>query len=163
MMMKQLSLAVAAAALAAGIAVQPASAEPNPGVRAGILTCNVDSGWGFVFGSTRDLKCTFSHDNGPIEQYTGHINKFGVDVGYMAGGVIVWAVVAPTSNVGHGSLEGEYGGVTGSAAVGVGVGGNVLVGGLEESFALQPLSIEGTSGLNVAAGISQVSLKFVKN
>jgi len=163
MMMKQLAFAAAAAALAVGVAGQPVSAEPVTGVRAGILTCNVDSGWGFVLGSTRDLRCTFTHDNGPIEQYTGHINKFGVDIGYMAGGVIVWAVVAPTSNVGHGSLQGDYGGVTGSAAVGVGGGANVLLGGMDESFALQPLSLEGSSGLNVAAGIAQVTLKSFNN
>ncbi len=162
-MMKQLALAVAAVALAVGVAGQPASAEPAAGVRAGILTCNVDSGWGFVLGSTRDLKCTFTHDNGPIEQYTGHINKFGVDVGYMAGGVIVWAVVSPTSNVGHGSLQGDYAGFTGSAAVGVGGGANVLMGGMDESFSLQPVSFEGNSGLNVAAGISQVTLKSFNN
>ena len=158
-MIGKLSVAAATAALLAGLAAQPATAQTNAGVRAGILTCNVDSGWGFVFGSTRNLKCTFAHDNGPTEQYIGDIKKFGVDIGYMAGGVIVWAVVAPTSTIGHGSLAGDYGGVTGSAAVGIGAGANVLVGGMEQSFALQPVSIEGSSGLNVAAGIAQVSLK----
>lgn len=161
-MIGKLFAAVATTALVAGLAVHGTSAETNRGVRAGILTCNVDSGWGFVFGSTRDLKCTFTHDNGPTEQYVGHIQKFGVDIGYMAGGVLVWAVVAPTSNVGHGSLAGDYGGVTGGASVGVGAGANVLVGGMQQSFALQPVSIEGSSGLNVAAGIAQVSLESYK-
>ena len=37
-----------------------------------------------------------------------------------------------------------------SATVGVGLGANVLVGGSGNSIALQPVSIEGTTGLNVA-------------
>ncbi len=59
-----------------------------------------------------------------------------------------------------GSLAGNYGGVTAGATVGVGLGANVLVGGSNNSIALQPLSIEGNTGLNVAAGIADITLKF---
>jgi hypothetical protein len=110
-----------------------------------------------VFGSTRDLKCTYSEDS-KVEHYTGHIDKFGVDLGYHAGGVVAWAVVAPTSNLGKGMLAGRYGGVTGGAAVGVGGAANVLVGGSGRTISLQPLSIEGIKGVNVAAGIEQIVL-----
>ncbi len=159
-MAKKLFSAVAAAALAVGtLALSAPVRADEGGVKAGVLTCNVSSGWGFIFGSTRDLKCTYSHDHGALENYTGHINKFGVDIGYQAGGVIVWAVFAPSTDVGKGALAGEYGGATGGAAVGVGATANVLIGGFQKSFTLQPVSIEGNTGLNVAAGIAQVTLK----
>lgn len=151
--------AVLAAALAIGALglVAPVQAAD---VKAGILTCNVDSGWGFIFGSSRKLKCTFSPNAGTVERYVGRIRKFGVDIGYQAGGVIVWGVFAPTAGISKGALAGDYGGATGSAAVGVGAGANVLVGGSEKSITLQPVSIEGTTGLNVAAGIAEVSLAY---
>jgi hypothetical protein len=71
---------------------------------------------------------------------------------------MVWAVLAPTSNPGPGSLAGTYVGVTGSATVGAGA--NVLVGGSGNSISLQPLSIEGNTGLNVAGGIAEMTLTF---
>jgi hypothetical protein len=133
-----------------------AQAAPH-GVRVGDLTCNVASGWGFVFGSSKDLHCTF-RGNGHHEHYTGSISKFGVDIGYTDGGVLIWGVFAPSSDVREGALQGDYAGATASATVGVGVGANVLIGGLDKSIALQPLSVEGNKGLNVAAGIGSISL-----
>jgi hypothetical protein len=58
----------------------------------------------------------------------------------------------------RGALSGSYGGVTASAAVGVGAGANALVGGLDRSVTLQPLSVEGKTGLEVAAGIGGMTL-----
>jgi Protein of unknown function (DUF992) len=135
-----------------------ANADPK-GVKVGSLTCNVSSGWGFVFGSSKNLHCTFRQNNHAAEHYVGTIDKFGVDVGYTEGGVLIWAVVAPTSDVHRGALTGDYAGATASATVGVGVGANVLIGGLDKSIALQPVSVEGNEGLNVAAGIGAISLK----
>ena len=148
-----------AAAIAAGLAMAgTANAAPH-GVKVGELTCNVSSGWGFVFGSSKDLHCTFRPSGHPREHYMGSISKFGVDIGYTEGGVLVWGVFAPSSDVRPGALQGDYGGATASATVGVGLGANVLVGGLDKSIALQPLSIEGNKGLNVAAGVGAISLK----
>ena len=160
-MTKKLLLAVAAVAIAAELSGVPARAE-NAGVKTGFLTCDVGSGWGFVFGSTRDLKCTYSDSNGTTERYTGHIDKFGVDVGYVHGGVMAWAVFAPTGDVAKGALAGAYGGVTGGATVGVGGNANVLVGGNNKTISLQPVSIEGNTGLNVAAGIGAITLRLAR-
>ena len=162
-MARKLSLAAAAAVAVVGALAwsAPAPAQQS-GVKVGILTCNVSSGWGFVFGSTRDLRCNFSPSSGPSEHYTGRIKKFGVDIGYVTSAVIVWAVLAPTSTVAPGALAGDYVGVTAAASVGVGVGANVLVGGFNKSVTLQPLSIEGNEGLNVAAGIGAISLKHTR-
>jgi Protein of unknown function (DUF992) len=126
------------AALALG---SPAQAQS--GVRIGTLSCNVAGGWGFVFGSSKALHCTLTPGPGQPEHYSGTISKFGVDIGYTNGGVLVWAVFAPSNNVGPGALAGDYVGATGSATVGVGVGANVLVGGSGQSISLQPISIEG--------------------
>jgi len=128
------------------------------GVKAGVLTCSVASGWGFVIGSTRDLNCVYSPPAGPPEHYAGTVSKFGVDIGYQSNAVIVWGVIAPTAQLSPGALAGTYGGVTGSAAAGVGAGANVLVGGSNQTISLQPVSVEGDTGLNVAGGIGEISL-----
>ncbi|HKD46856.1 MAG TPA: DUF992 domain-containing protein [Rhizomicrobium sp.] len=157
-MKKSFHLLMGAGLTAASLMMAGAVQAAPHGVRVGDLTCNVASGWGFVFGSSRDLHCTF-HGNGRHEHYLGSISKFGVDLGYTEGGVLIWGVFAPTSDMREGALQGDYAGATASATVGVGVGANVLIGGLDKSIALQPLSVEGNKGLNVAAGIGEISLK----
>jgi len=137
-----------------------APAAAQGGVAVGSLTCNVASGWGFIFGSSRALNCTFQSSAGRYDHYIGRVSKFGADIGYTQGGVIVWGVIAPTANLGPGALAGGYGGATASATVGVGVGANALIGGSNNTIALQPLSIEGNQGLNVAAGIAAISLEY---
>lgn len=158
-MLGKFGAAAAAAAVAIGTLSGAAQAQA-PSVRVGVLTCNVSSGWGFVFGSTRGLRCTFSGAPGHIEYYAGNISKFGVDIGYTQGAVMVWAVVAPSPDLAPGALTGDYVGATASATVGVGAGANALVGGSNRSIALQPVSIEGNAGLNVAAGVASMSLRF---
>jgi hypothetical protein len=153
------------AATAAGIfaLATPAFAKGDgAGVKVGTLTCNVEGGWGFVFGSSKDMNCWYRPNEGAAARYSGEINKYGVDVGYSEGAVMIWVVVAPTSDVGPDALEGDYGGATAGAAIGVGGNANVLIGGLDKSIALQPLSLEGHRGLNLAAGIATMELKYVK-
>lgn len=154
-------IGIGALCLVAGLAPTTASAES--GVKVGFLTCEVSSGFGFIFGSSRDLDCTYSGVDGKkVNSYKGAISTFGVDVGYIQGGIIAWGVIAPTSDVKPGALEGTYAGVSASATVGAGVGANVLVGGLNKSISLQPVSVQGTTGLNAAAGITTISLTAVK-
>jgi hypothetical protein len=151
---------LSSAALCAGLAVGFQAHAQGGGVNIGTLTCHVASGWGLIFGSSRALKCAFS-GRGRIEDYDGNITRFGVDIGYQRSGVIVWTVFAPTGTLKPGALEGRYGGVTAGAAVGVGLGANALVGGSSGHIGLQPLSIQGKTGLNVAAGIAGLTLRFV--
>ncbi|MBN9534073.1 MAG: DUF992 domain-containing protein [Alphaproteobacteria bacterium] len=160
--MKKPLLVAVAAGLAAASAALPAQAAES-GVKIGTLTCNVASGWGFVFGSSKDLRCNFRPNKRHGEHYAGTINKYGVDIGYTQGGVLIWAVIAPTSDVKPGALEGDYAGVTAGASVGVGASANALIGGFDKSITLQPLSIEGNTGLNVAAGIGAIHLAYVPN
>jgi Protein of unknown function (DUF992) len=145
---------VAAVGLASAFA---APADAQGGVNVGTLTCNVSGAWGFIFGSTRNLACTYSGAGG-IQYYRGAISKFGVDIGYTQGGVLIWTVFAPTAHLAPGSLAGTYAGGTASATVGVGLGANALIGGSGNTIALQPLSISAQRGLNVAAGIAALTL-----
>ena len=134
----------------------PAQAD----VRVGVMTCDMASGFGYVLGSSRDLHCTFLPAAGAPEHYAGSVSKFGIDIGYVQNAVIVWNVVASTVALPPGSLTGTYGGATASVTLGVGVGANVLVGGSQNTISLQPLSVEGGTGLNLAGGLASISLAF---
>ena len=151
-------LAVAGLTLGALALLTPARAADTT-VKVGMITCHVSSGWGFVFGSTRDLRCVFT-GGGRTENYAGKISKFGVDIGYQQSGVLLWAVFAPSTDLKAGALTGSYGGLTAGAAAGVGGNANVLVGGSTKSISLQPVSIEGDKGINLAVGIAAISLKY---
>ncbi|HUJ03397.1 MAG TPA: DUF992 domain-containing protein [Rhizomicrobium sp.] len=151
---------LSAAVLAAGALALGTPADAA-GVKVGTLTCHVASGWGFIFGSSKDLRCIFHPSKGPSEHYEGSVSKFGVDIGYTDSSVILWGVIAPTSSMKPSALEGDYVGATASATVGVGAGANVLVGGFDRSITLQPISISGSTGLNVAGGIGAIHLKYV--
>ena len=148
------------AALAAAMVLMLGSMAParaQGGVQIGTLNCNVAGGWGFILGSSRDLACTFSTPR-RVEYYRGTISKFGVDIGYTRGGVLIWTVFSPTAILRPGDLAGTYGGGTASATIGFGIGANGLIGGNNNHIVLQPLSIETNRGLNVAAGIAAMSL-----
>ena len=124
-MFRKLLLAIITFELVGGVVSfgPPAQAQA---VKAGIMTCNVAGGFGFIFGSSRAVNCTFAPGSAAPQHYVGAINKFGVDIGYVEGAVMAWAVLAPTNNPGPGLLAGTYVGATGSASVGVGA--NVLFG-----------------------------------
>ncbi|MES1158531.1 MAG: DUF992 domain-containing protein [Terricaulis silvestris] len=148
------------ALLAASVLAMASSANAaGAGVRVGTLTCHVAPAWGHVVASNRNMECSYQRRNHNVEYYTGDIRRYGVDLGHTRGGTLVWAVVAPSSNVGRTALEGSYGGLSANAAIGVGAGAHVLVGGLDRSITLQPLSVEGNTGVALAAGVGVMRLK----
>ena len=148
----------AAASLGVLACAGSASAAPE-GVKVGVLTCHVESGWGYIIGSSKDLHCEYRGAGGAVEHYVGDISKLGVDIGYTSSATIVWDVFAPVISVGPGALKGGYAGATASATVVAGVGANVLLGGFERSIALQPVSVMGSTGFDVAAGIGAMRLR----
>jgi len=152
----------AAGALALGAAFLATGANAQPGgIKVGTLNCHIDGGWGYILGSSKEMRCRYQGVGGP-DEYVGRMTKVGVDIGYTRGATMVWAVVAPTGDIGRGALSGEYIGGTASATVGGGIGANGLVGGLHRSFALQPLSLEGNTGyIDVAAGLGVLHLAEV--
>jgi len=133
-------------------------AAGKTGVNVGTLTCHVADGMGFVFGSSKALGCLFVRTDGVGERYSGDIKRFGVDIGYTKDAQMVWLVFAP-GTIAPSALTGDYGGVGAQATVGVGAGVNVLIGGSNKQITLQPVSVEGNVGLNVAAGFAEVVLK----
>ena len=149
------TLTLATVALVASFA----SANALPPVRAGILQCEGGQNVGFVVGSVTSLECMFQSEGRRPEPYLATVRRFGLDLGVTEQTRFSWAVNAPTGRVGHGDLAGNYGGVGANASVGVGGGGNFLVGGPANSYALQPLSVQGQTGLNVAAGIADIELQ----
>lgn len=138
-------------------------AGPQGGVKIGYLDCVIGGGVGYVFGSAKSVDCAFHETVGQkyVGHYTGFIRKVGVDLGFTTKSRLVWAVFAPTAGYHHGSLGGLYQGLTAEATVGVGVGTNIMYGGTKGSIQLQPVSLQGQVGLNVAATGTSMTLKSV--
>jgi uncharacterized protein DUF992 len=136
----------------------PAFAQAQP-ARVGGLTCDAAPRVGMIVGSVQHLRCVFNSDAAGRCSYSGSIGRVGLDVGVTGGGRLVWAVFAPTSHVGCGALRGSYVGASGSASIGVGLGANVLIGGSHRTISLQPLSVEGQLGVNLALGVSRLTLR----
>ena len=127
--------------------------------KGGTVTCDISGGIGLIITSKKEVACMFTPSQpGPREVYTGSISKFGLDLGVTAGGEMVWAVYAPTTRR-FGALAGHYGGASGEATVGAGVGANILVGGSNRTVTLQPVSVQGQAGLNLAVGVASLDLR----
>ena len=153
--MRLLTLTIATLALIAPIA----SANAAPPVRAGILQCQGGQNVGFVVGSVTSLECVFRSEGRRPEPYIAKVQRIGLDLGVTEQTQLSWAVNAPNSRLGRGELAGSYGGVGANASIGIGGGGNFLVGGPANAYALQPISLQGQTGLNVAAGIAGLELQ----
>ena len=149
------SIALTTALVAAATA---AMAQQNR-VEVGVIECR-GSTTSFIVGSVTDLSCAFrASDNSPPEPYHATIRRAGVDIGFPQQVVVAWAVLAPTRGIQRGDLAGTYVGASASATVGLGVGANGLIGGSNNTFALQPLSGQAQTGLSVAAGIAGMDLR----
>lgn len=151
--MKKLAVSL----LAFGLLALPAKADN--GVKLGMLVCDVSGSVGLILGGTESAICNFQGPNG-LENYKGRITQVGLDIGVTTGAIMTWAVFAP-GTVNRGALAGTYAGATADAAFAVGLGANVLVGGSGKSIALQPVSIEGETGVNIAAGLATFKLEYV--
>jgi hypothetical protein len=152
---KYAAFATAAAALALA-AASPASAES---AKVGELRCEVSAGLGLIITSSKELACTFNSEHGRPEHYYGRIQKFGLDIGATNAGTLVWDVFSAIEGRHRGALAGNYGGADASATVGGGVGVNALVGGSNRAFTLQPLSLQGQTGLALSAGVESLTLR----
>ena len=116
-------------------------------------------GFGLLLGSSKEAICEFSHKDGTTETYSGKLKKLGLDVGVTGESYLKWVVFTPIGNeIGSYALQGDYVGVSAGAALGIGLGANALVGGSDKKIGLQPLSIEGKTGLNLAVGFSTLEL-----
>jgi hypothetical protein len=149
-----------AAAVLAALALSSIPASAQQRVQAGVLECRGGESISFVVGSVSEFTCTYRPDIGPVQGYRAKLTRAGIDVGVTAVSGLAWGVLAPTNQIGLGDLSGNYGGATAGGAFVVGAGANVMYGGSNNSFALQPLSLEGQVGLNVYAGVAGLELRF---
>jgi hypothetical protein len=133
--------------------------QPMQRLQVGVLECRGGASIGFIVGSVTNLGCVLRAEGLPEDRYIATIRKVGVDLGITQESALAWGVYAPVARLGPGDLSGNYAGAQGSASVGVGLGGNVLVGGSDNSIALQPLSVQGQVGLSVAAGLESLELR----
>jgi hypothetical protein len=139
----------------------PAHAQGST-TRQGMLTCRTPPSLGLIVGSTQRLACQFKGNSGLTQDYVGRMNRVGLDIGFTAGGVMAWAVLGNSSAIRPGALTGRFVGASGDISVGVGAGANLLVGGTAQSISLQPLSLEGQVGLNLALGVAGLTLTPVR-
>ena len=147
----------------AALAGSSASAQTPPGTAVGSLTCKMAPSIGLILGSRQRMACRFQPDGAyPPEAYVGVMGTIGLDVGITAGGVLAWGVFAPTVGPMLGQLAGTYAGASGAVGFGVGVGANLLFGGTGRSIALQPLSVEGSVGINLSLGVSRLTLALAQ-
>ena len=141
------------------LSVAATSAQAQGRIRAGGLSCNLAPTVGLIIGSRQQVRCTFTPSTGgPVEYYSGHISRLGIDLGVTAGGRMIWGVFARTSKLPPRTIAGTYVGASGDISLGLGGGANVLVGGSNRSISLQPLSLQGQVGVNLALGVARMTL-----
>jgi hypothetical protein len=149
---------LSALAILLALGATPASAQSIP--QTGTLSCNLGPSVGLIVGSRQHMKCVFTNSKtGQREFYNGRIGRLGLDIGIQAGGKMVWGVYAKTTQLAPRALVGDYVGASGEIGLGVGVGAHALVGGSHRTVALQPLSLEGSVGVNLALGVARLALR----
>jgi hypothetical protein len=153
------SIALVAFLLAGNIAI--AQSRTNVGE----LECFVAEGTGFIVGSDKDISCTLIDPNGvELEYYVGELKKYGIDIGFTRESVLRWSVYVPKENPYQPeTLAGTYRGASASASIAVGLGTSVLIGGLSDNYALQPIKVNQQEGINIALGITRMELRSVRN
>ena len=160
MFYKGFLVALLGVAAVAAVPAEPAQAQER--IQVGTLACSISAGVGLVVGSQRNVACNFQPEGGgPTEAYTGTMTRIGLDIGVTSGGAMVWTVFAGTNRY-TGMLAGTYAGASAEASIAAGLGANVLVGGSNRSVALQPLSVQGQVGINVAAGVGALEIHLAQ-
>ena len=154
-MNNKLRLSALACVLSSALAASPAAAQ----TKIGMLSCDVSAGIGLIVVEKQSMVCTFTPiGSGPVTRYRGQIAEYGLALGAVEGGNLAWAVIALTDNAQPGALAGTYAGVGADVAAGLGLGADVLIGGTGRAFSLQPLAVEGEVGINIAGGVTALTL-----
>jgi hypothetical protein len=159
--MNRITTGLAAGLLGIGIAAGLAAAQAQTAKSLmGTLTCKGGPHVGMIVGSQQTLGCTFQPANkSKSRNYTAQITKVGLDIGFKNETTLVWEVLGSTDVKRGPLLVGDYGGVSAEATVALGVGANALVGGSDKSIVLQPVSVQGQTGLNIAVGVTGLTIR----
>ena len=160
MLARKARIAVLAACTVAFTGTVPSISAAAEGkhIKVGVLTCAAGPKVGLLITSKQKINCSFQPNSTEAEHYHGVIREYGLDIGATAATVIIWAVFAQQSDYKPGSLAGTYVGVSAEETVVLGLGANILLGGSDKSIALQPLSVQGQAGLNLAIGVTRLEL-----
>lgn len=153
-----LRMKVAALVAASAMVLAGSGSAMAAKAKAGTLTCKGGAGVGLILGSKKHYDCVFQSTKGKTESYEGSVTKLGLDLGFTSKVTIVWAVFSST-DLGPKALVGDYVGANADASIGVGVGTKILVGGSKHTISLQPLSVQGQTGLNIAVGVADLALR----
>ena len=139
-----------------------ASAQPAGYAPVGNLNCAMSGSIGLIIVGQTELRCVFTPTAGRQENYVGKITTVGIDLGFTTGGVFGWGVLMGGATVyPPAALGGSYVGAGADASVVIGGGANILLGGNNRAFALQPLSAQAQTGVNLSAGLTGLELRFV--
>lgn len=165
MKLVKLSIAAIAAsgfamAASAETAAEAKPAEEVKGQQIGVLDCTIEGGWGMLLGSSKAVDCAFQRQDGAKETYVGSMDKIGLDIGKTEASYMQWLVFTTAENKpGDNALAGQYVGVSAGGSLGIGLGANALVGGSGKQIGLQPVSVEGVEGVNLAVGLASLKLE----
>lgn len=159
--MKTIATATAMAAL---VLLIPQARAQQRGMELGMLECTIAGGVGMIVSSRKELACSFRPADRKFapEAYVGTVTKYGLDIGSTGKTLMQWLVLAPSADIyAPGVLAGNYVGASAEASAAVGGGASFLVGGSNQTFTLQPVSIQAQTGLNLAVGVTEFELKGV--
>lgn len=134
------------------------------GAKVGMLTCEQIKGTkiNLLIHSSVQINCTYDGEDGSSEKYKGETGiGLGIDLSWKNEEIVKWVVIAPSNDISpnNHALVGKYYGAKAEATIGVGVQANVLVGGGDKSFTLQPVSLGGQTGFGAAGGLGYLYLE----
>ncbi len=134
-------------------------AQSRDRTKVGTLTCDISGGIGMIIASKKAVTCMFTPSAaGPREVYTGSISKFGLDVGATSGGEMVWTVFAPSNK----EIRRARRHITAAPAPKrqwCRSRRQRPDRRFDRTVTLQPVSVQGQTGLNLAVGVSGLELR----
>ena len=168
--MNMIVKAVVAATLAAtaGGCLQQSTSQQlnttnaNSRIYIGSLSCNVGGSTGYVLASQKSLDCVFlSKDGLQSAEYTGSIDKVGIDIGYTRAVHTIWRVYSLGTDRGPSNIGGTYVGEQGTVvAADKQAGGNWLYGGPNAEIGMVASGVTKDAGYNLATGVAALTIRL---
>ena len=146
-------------ALAGLIGMHEPAAAQTGGPPTGRLSCTVGNNFAAIAKSQRPTDCRFRPRRGPMQHYTGIVRSFGLDLGAIRTATMGWRVYGPYARAPLGALSGQY---KSSSTATPSTPGSALVGGKDNEATLLPLPLQGSRGINVAIGVTELELTLVE-
>ena len=166
-MIVKAAVAATLAATAGGCLQQSTSQQlnttnANSRIYIGSLSCNVGGSTGYVLASQKSLDCVFlSKDGLQSAEYTGSIDKVGIDIGYTRAVHTIWRVYSLGTDRGPSNIGGTYVGEQGTVvAADTPAGGNWLYGGPNAEIGMVASGVTKDAGYNLATGVAALTIRL---